>query len=148
LGRPLFFGGGSDAREKRWEKLILACLLGDQNAAESLVAICNLDWGNFGSENDIPKSNLTDGANTVVPVVAQMSPRLVVPLSRLVWTYLPPVLPIVGLFDGIVSCLRTYSPTELRELSRGLDSYDWEIGEKRNGWSPLVVTYLVGVPKR
>jgi hypothetical protein len=68
--------------------------------------------------------------------------------SRLVWTYLPPVLPIVGLFDGIVSCLRTYSPAELRELSRGLDSYEWEIGEKRNGWSPLVVTYLVGVPKR
>ena len=68
--------------------------------------------------------------------------------SRLVWTYLPPVLPIVGLFDGIVSCLRTYSTAELRELSRGLDSYDWEIGEQRNGWSPLVVTYLVGVPKR
>jgi hypothetical protein len=68
--------------------------------------------------------------------------------SRLAWTYLPPILPIVGLFDGIVSCLRTYSPTELRELSRGLDSYDWEIGEMRSGWSPLVVTYLVGVPKR
>jgi len=68
--------------------------------------------------------------------------------SRLAWTYLPPILPIVGLFDGIVSCLRTYSPTELRELSRGLDSYEWEIGEMRSGWSPLVVTYLVGVPKR
>jgi len=68
--------------------------------------------------------------------------------SRLVWTYLPPVLPIVGLFDGVVSCLRTYAPTELRELSRGLDTYEWEIGETRSGWSPLVVTYLVGVPKR
>src|SRR5712691_9799129 len=39
--------------------------------------------------------------------------------SRLVWTYLPPVLPLVGLFDGVVSCLRTYSPAELRELLRG-----------------------------
>jgi hypothetical protein len=68
--------------------------------------------------------------------------------SRLVWTYLPPVLPIVGLFDGVVSCLRTYAPTELRELSRGLDTYEWEIGETRSGWSLLVVTYLVGVPKR
>jgi hypothetical protein len=67
--------------------------------------------------------------------------------SRLAWTYLPPLLPIVGLFDGMVSCLRTYSPTELRELSRGLDSYEWQIGETRSGWSPLVVTYLVGVPK-
>ncbi len=71
--------------------------------------------------------------------------------SRLAWTYLPPVLPIVGLFDGIVSCLRTYSPAELRELLRGLDTpntYDWQIGETRSRWSPLVVTYLVGVPKR
>src|SRR2546429_7628603 len=36
--------------------------------------------------------------------------------SRLAWTYLPPVLPIVGTFDGIVSCLRTYSQAELSEL--------------------------------
>ena len=68
--------------------------------------------------------------------------------SRLVWTYLPPVLPFVGLFDGVVSCLRTYSPAELRELLHGLDSYDWEMGETRSPWSPLAVTYLVGVPKR
>jgi hypothetical protein len=71
--------------------------------------------------------------------------------SRLAWTYLPPVLPLVGLFDGVVSCLRTYSPPELRELLRGLDTpdtYEWQIGETRSRWSPLVVTYLVGVPKR
>ena len=68
--------------------------------------------------------------------------------SRLAWTYLPPVLPLVGLFDGLVSCLRTYSPSELRELWRGLDTYEWQVGETRSGWSPLVVTYLVGVPKR
>jgi hypothetical protein len=68
--------------------------------------------------------------------------------SRLVWTYLPPVLPLVGAFDGVVSCLRTYSPAELRQLVRGLDTYDWEIGETRSRWSPLAVTYLVGVPKR
>ena len=68
--------------------------------------------------------------------------------SRLAWTYLPPVLPLVGAFDGVVSCLRTYSPAELRELLRGLDTYDWQVGETRSPWSPLVVTYLVGVPKR
>jgi hypothetical protein len=68
--------------------------------------------------------------------------------SRLAWTYLPPVLPLVGLFDGVVSCLRTYSPAELRELLRGLDTYDWQVGETRSRWSPLAVTYLVGVPKR
>jgi len=68
--------------------------------------------------------------------------------SRLAWTYLPPVLPLVGVFDGVVSCLRTYSPAELRELLRGLDTYDWEVGVTRGRWSPLAVTYLVGVPKR
>ncbi len=67
--------------------------------------------------------------------------------SRFFWNYLPPVLPLVGTFDGVVSCLRAYSPAELRELVRGLDSYDWDIGEMRGGWSPLRGTYLIGVPK-
>ncbi len=68
--------------------------------------------------------------------------------SRLLWTYLPPVLPIVGTFDGVVSCLRTYTKAELEELVRGLDTYDWEIGDFRGRWSPLRGTYLIGVPKR
>ena len=67
--------------------------------------------------------------------------------SRFFWTYLPPVLPLVGTFDGIVSCLRAYSPGELRELVEGLDHYEWEIGNMRGGWSPLRGTYLIGVPK-
>jgi hypothetical protein len=67
--------------------------------------------------------------------------------SRFFWTYLPPVLPVVGTFDGVVSCLRTYSRAEATELVRGLDSYDWDIGEFRGGWSPLRGTYLIGVPK-
>jgi len=67
--------------------------------------------------------------------------------SRLAWTYLPPVLPLLGTFDGVVSCLRAYSPQELRGLVDGLDSYEWDIGEIRGGWSPLRGTYLIGVPK-
>src|SRR2546425_11759383 len=34
--------------------------------------------------------------------------------SRLLWTYLIPLVPLVTLFDGLVSCLRTYSVQELR----------------------------------
>ncbi len=67
--------------------------------------------------------------------------------SRFLWTYLPPVLPLVGTFDGIVSCLRTYSQAELSELVRGLDSYDWEIGDFRAGWALLRGTYLIGIPR-
>ncbi|HET8713150.1 MAG TPA: hypothetical protein VFM23_05645 [Gemmatimonadales bacterium] len=67
--------------------------------------------------------------------------------SRLFWTYLPPLLPLVGTFDGIVSCLRAYSSAELETLVSGLDSYDWEIGDLRGGWSPLRGTYMIGIPK-
>ena len=67
--------------------------------------------------------------------------------SRLFWTYLPPVLPLVGTFDGLVSCLRWYSQPELRALVQGFDGYEWEIGEARDSRSPLRMTYLIGVPQ-
>ena len=57
------------------------------------------------------------------------------------------MLPLLGTFDGVVSCLRAYSPQELRGLVDGLDSYEWDIGEIRGGWSPLRGTYVIGVPK-
>jgi hypothetical protein len=67
--------------------------------------------------------------------------------SRLVWTYLVPVVPLVLLFDGIVSCLRVYSPDELVGLTEHLCSsngYEWEIGEERSGLLP--VAFLIGRP--
>lgn len=67
--------------------------------------------------------------------------------SRFLWTYLIPVIPLVLLFDGVVSCLRTYRPPELREIVEKLTScqYQWEIGELTTGKMP--VTYLIGCPK-
>ena len=67
--------------------------------------------------------------------------------SRLLWTYLIPVIPLVFLFDGVVSCLRTYRPQELGEIVDKLTAseYHWEIGEHSNGWVP--VTYLIGYPQ-
>jgi len=66
--------------------------------------------------------------------------------SRVVWTYLIPVVPFVLLYDGLVSCLRAYSREELEELVRPLagDGYVWEVGEELGGFLP--VTYLVGYP--
>lgn len=70
-------------------------------------------------------------------------------LSRLLWTYMVPVVPLVVLFDGIVSCLRTYSPAELQSLVAGLppsaSNYHWEIGEARENRG-MPVTYLLGYP--
>jgi hypothetical protein len=67
--------------------------------------------------------------------------------SRLFWTYLVPALPLVLLFDVIVSCLRVYSAPELRDLTAGLDRYHWDIGTVRIiKWIPIPLTYLIGVP--
>jgi hypothetical protein len=67
--------------------------------------------------------------------------------SRLLWTYLIPIIPLVLLFDGVVSCLRTYRPQELREIVGKLTScqYRWEIGELAGRRAP--VTYLIGYSK-
>jgi len=67
--------------------------------------------------------------------------------SRLLWTYLVPIIPLVLLFDGVVSCLRTYRPRELREIVEKLaaNEYQWEIGEHSTGKPPI--TYLIGCPR-
>lgn len=68
--------------------------------------------------------------------------------SRLLCTYLIPILPLVALFDGLVSCLRTYSTAELKGLTEAFagDGYVWEIGEDSSGPGPVPVTYLIGYP--
>jgi hypothetical protein len=65
--------------------------------------------------------------------------------SRLLWTYLLPVMPLVLLFDTVVSCLRMYSVEELRDLTVGLD-YQWQAGTVRARPIPVPITYLIGVP--
>jgi hypothetical protein len=70
--------------------------------------------------------------------------------SRLVWTYVLPVIPFVLWFDGIMSCLRTYSLQELAELTSGLTAhgYEWKIGQESGGLFPVPITYLIGYPTR
>lgn len=67
--------------------------------------------------------------------------------QRLLWTYLLPVMPLVAALDGLVSCLRTYSPEELRQLTQEIpcDHYAWEIGKIRRlgTWK---ITCLLGYP--
>lgn len=67
-------------------------------------------------------------------------------LSRLIWTYLIPVIPFVLWFDGILSCLRAYSPAELSQLISDLrgNDYKWEIGEVTGRLAP--VTFMLGYP--
>ena len=90
-------------------------------------------------------------AMLLTPPLALAAMPLVRPvrLSRLLYTYLLPVIPVVTTFDGVVSCLRTYSPSELRDLAVGVatEGYHWEAGELEASAPPFIpVTYLVGYP--
>lgn len=74
------------------------------------------------------------------------------PLSwrSLLWTYVVPLVPLFTLWDAVVSCLRVYSPDELRALVAGLPSNDyvWDIGRLPIPATPMGVTYLIGHPPR
>ncbi len=63
----------------------------------------------------------------------------------LLFTYVIPLIPLLVLWDGMVSCLRVYSPDELRELVNGLDGFEWDIGTFPLPF-PGYGTYLVGKP--
>jgi hypothetical protein len=69
--------------------------------------------------------------------------------SRLLWTYFVPIIPLVLLFDGVVSCLRTYRTQELREIVKKLagTEYQWEVGEQPRRLVTAPITYLVGYPQ-
>lgn len=70
--------------------------------------------------------------------------------SRLFWTFVLPVVPLTVMFDGLVSCMRTYTPAELEAMVRqipGSDAYHWDIGIARVGRLPVGATYLIGWPR-
>jgi hypothetical protein len=75
-----------------------------------------------------------------------------VTLKRLLFTYVIPICPLLFAWDGFVSCLRTYSPEELQQLTLGLASedYEFEIGQLSRRLfyiSPEIrITYLIGKP--
>jgi hypothetical protein len=68
--------------------------------------------------------------------------------GRILFTYLVPILPIVIMWDGIVSVLRTYTIKELQKMVDELEnssSYTWDIGVTKKG--PGAVMYLAGYRK-
>lgn len=69
--------------------------------------------------------------------------------ERLFWTYIVPAIPLVLCLDGMISCLRTYSPDEMLALAKGLHGapYTWRAGCVRSPLSPIGVTYLIGAPR-
>lgn len=69
--------------------------------------------------------------------------------GRLLFTYLIPVVPLLVLWDGVVSSLRTYSISEMNELIKNVknsDKFFWETGKLKSG--PGEILYLLGIPRK
>ncbi len=69
-------------------------------------------------------------------------------IGRIIFTYLIPIVPLFVLWDGVVSCLRTYSVKEMNDLITnvtGKEDYDWEIDKIKSG--PGSILYLLGTRK-
>lgn len=81
-----------------------------------------------------------------VPFLVLLLTPFVRPFSfgRLFFTYVVPIAVPLILFDGLVSCLRSYSLAELEQLTRGLDreGYRFQIGSKRSRGQRL--SYVLG----
>jgi hypothetical protein len=86
---------------------------------------------------------VTFGTSAVLAVTPFIKPLR---LSRLLLTYLLPVVPLCTWWDGIVSCLRAYHPHELERLVSSLpkNDYTWEIGRLPVPNAPTSLIYLIG----
>ena len=69
-------------------------------------------------------------------------------LSRLLFTYVIPVAPLLITWDAVVSTLRCYTPEELLAMAQraGGGDYQWSAGSY--WFRGVPVTYLVGHPVR
>ncbi len=84
------------------------------------------------------------------PITVLLVTPFIRPFSfrRLLFTYLLPIIPLFVLWDGVVSCFRTYSIEEMEALVATLSNtstYNWEIGEKKGKAHKIL--YLIGTPK-
>ncbi|QDU83770.1 hypothetical protein Pla163_08710 [Planctomycetes bacterium Pla163] len=62
-------------------------------------------------------------------------------LRRILFTYLIPVVPLLIMWDGVVSVLRTYTPDELERIVAsvpGAAGYDWDVGAATEGQASVV----------
>ena len=85
----------------------------------------------------------------LVPLIILLVTPAIRPVrfSRLLFTYLLPAIPLIGFVDGIISCLRTYSPDEMRRMVNPFNEYDWAIGQIPVRGLSAPITYTIGTPK-
>ncbi len=84
------------------------------------------------------------GSFLLTPFIGRVS------LARLALTYVLPVAPLCIAWDSLVSCLRSYTPEELMQLTQDevLSPYQWQSGQLR-ARGPLGsyrISFLTGLP--
>ncbi len=82
-------------------------------------------------------------ALALTPVARPLTP------GRLFFTYALPLIPMGIWWDGMMSCLRSYSVDELKGLTAGLDDdgYGFRVEQIEIPWQPLRITALIGEPR-
>lgn len=114
-----------------------------KNAIESQRAIAIFDGGNRNGWMIL-------SIMVLHPILIFLCTPLIRPIhvSRLLFTYVIPVIPLCTVWDGIVSVLRLYKPKEMLEMAKQADlsySYVWDSGMVRNKYG-MSIAYLVGYP--
>ena len=68
--------------------------------------------------------------------------------KNIFWANIIPIVPLVFAYDAIISHIRTYSPEDLKELIKGINSqgYEWKIGLIPSTLRTMRITYLIGFP--
>jgi hypothetical protein len=113
-----------------------------KDAFDSRRAICIFESGSG--------TLLTAGVMIGVPVAV----LALMPFARpfrwayLAFTYLIPLVPLILLWDGMVSILRVYSPEQMKKLTEDLRApdYTWETGGIQVRPIPGRLPYLIGRP--
>ncbi|MFZ1751411.1 MAG: hypothetical protein WAU01_14525 [Saprospiraceae bacterium] len=91
------------------------------------------------------------GMTIFVPLTVIISSPFVQPfrITRLIFTYLIPILPIVTMLDGFLALFKLYNPNDLNELVSNIPvkSYVWKSGKADNGRGGKII-YLMGYPEK
>ena len=66
---------------------------------------------------------------------------------KFLFLYLIPIVPLMIIWDGLVSCLRAYSKSQMKELTNAIQqrNYTWVIGSTFK--FPNKINYIIGYPK-
>lgn len=68
-------------------------------------------------------------------------------LDRIIFTYLIPILPLITVWDGVVSVMRTYTVKELKQMISEInnnESFNWDVGVAKGKQNEII--YLLGTP--